>query len=242
MQLMVLAAVIGTTWLTVNWIYQVARKPSELFFPVSGTLNKTPSQTWQQYELIFRSNSTNVMTADLLAAIAQVEGSGNPVARTYWRWTWSLHPLQIYRPASSAVGMYQITDSTFAEARHYCIHNHAVAEDGPWNDWHSCWFNALYSRVIPAHAAELTSAYLDHNISAILQRHRLANVSLQRKQELAAVIHLCGAGGADDYARRSFRFINDQHCGDQEVRAYVARIESMKVEFDHLAVLQNDQK
>ncbi len=27
----------------------------------------------------------------------------------------------MYRPASSAVGMYQITDGTFAEARHLCI-------------------------------------------------------------------------------------------------------------------------
>ena len=29
------------------------------------------------------------MTPELLAALAQVEGSGNPVARTYWRWSWS---------------------------------------------------------------------------------------------------------------------------------------------------------
>jgi hypothetical protein len=226
----------------VNWIYQVARKPSELFFPVSGTLNKTPSQTWQQYGLIFRSNSTDVMTADLLAAIAQVEGSGNPVARTYWRWSWSLHPLQVYRPASSAVGMYQITDSTFGEARHYCIHSHTVAQDGPWNDWRSCWFNSLYSRVIPAHAAELTSAYLDHSIHAILERRRMTSATLQRKQELAALIHLCGAGAGDDYVRRNFRLLSEQHCGDQDVHAYIARIEAMKLEFDRLAVLQNDQR
>lgn len=238
----VVAIALSAIWLSVNWLYQVARKPSELFFPVSGTLNKTPWQTWQQYERIFHRNSTSVMTAGLLAAIAQVEGSGNPVARTYWRWSWSLHPLQVYRPASSAVGMYQITNSTFSEARHYCIHNHAVVEDGPWNDWHSCWFNRLYSRVIPAHAAELTSAYLDHNISVILERHRMTGTSLQHKQELAAVIHLCGAGAGDDYSRRNFRLMNDQHCGDQDVRAYIARIEAMKVEFSRLAVSRNGQK
>jgi hypothetical protein len=242
MKAVIVGVALGATWLSVNWVYQVARKPSELFFPVSGTLNKTPAQTWQQYELVFRSNSTAVMTPDLLAAIAQVEGSGNPLARTYWRWSWSLHPLQVYRPASSAVGMYQITDSTFAEARHYCIHHHAVVEDGPWNDWHSCWFNSLYSRVIPANAAELTAAYLDHHIHAILERHRLTGAALQHKQELAAVIHLCGAGAGDDYARRAFRLTADQHCGDQDVRAYIARIETMRVDFDRLAVLQNDQK
>jgi hypothetical protein len=241
-KVLLVAAIVAILWLAINWIYQVVRKPSELFFPVSGTLNKTPSQTWQQYQWIFRSNATNVITPDLLAAIAQVEGSGNPVARTYWRWSWSLHPLEIYRPASSAVGMYQITDSTFAESKHYCIHDHVVAQDGPWNDWHSCWFNSLYSRVIPAHAAELTSAYLDHNIAVILERHRILSATLQHKQGLAAVIHLCGAGAGDDYARRGFRFINGQHCGDQEVRAYIARVEAMKAEFDRLNVLQNDQR
>jgi hypothetical protein len=235
-------ALLAVLWLAVNWIYQVARKPTELFFPVSGTLGKTPSQTWQQYELIFRSNSTQVMSADLLAAIAQVEGSGNPLASTYWKWSWSVHPLQIYRPASSAVGMYQITNSTFAEARHFCIHHHQVLEDGPWNDWHTCWFNQLYSRVIPAHAAELTSAYLDHHINAILERHRLSNVSLQHKQELAAVIHLCGAGGGDEYARRGFKLSAQQHCGDQEVHSYIARIEAMKAVFSRLAFPRSDQK
>jgi hypothetical protein len=242
MKALVAAVAIGATWLSVNWLYQVARKPSELFFPVSGTLNKTPWQTWQQYGLIFRSNSTSVMTPDLLAAIAQVEGSGNPVARTYWRWSWSLHPLQIYRPASSAVGMYQLTDSTFHEARRYCIRNHAVTEDGPWNDWHSCWFNLLYSRVIPAHAAELTSAYLDHTISVILERHRMTGASLRHKQELAAVIHLCGAGAGDDYVRRNFRLPSEQHCGDQDVHAYIARVESMRFEFGRLAALQDEPK
>jgi hypothetical protein len=242
MQVAILAGALGILWLSVNWIYQVVRKPSELFFPVSGTLNKTPSQTWQQYGFIFRANSTATITPELLAAIAQVEGSGNPVARTYWKWSWSLHPLGIYRPASSAVGMYQITDSTFAEARHYCIHNHAVIEDGPWNDWRSCWFNAFYSRVIPAHAAELTAAYLDHNVNAILQRHRLSGTTLQHKQELAAVIHLCGAGAGDDLARRAFGLSSDQRCGDQSVHAYVARIDAMKLDFDRLAVLHNDQR
>jgi Transglycosylase SLT domain len=238
-KILVAALVIAGAWLIINGLYQVARKPSELFFPVSGTLNKHPAQTWQQYEWIFRSNATDTISADLLAAIAQVEASGNPVARTYWRWTWSLHPLQIYRPASSAVGMYQITDSTFLESKHYCIRKHNVVEDGPWNDWRSCWFNSLYSRVIPAHAAELTSAYLDHNIAVILERHRMAAVSLQHKHSLAAVIHLCGAGAGDEYARRGFRLSNEQHCGDQDVRTYIARVEAMQVVFKRLGVSSN---
>src|SRR5690606_5469457 len=151
-------------WFGVNWVYQVARKPTELFFPVSGVLYKTPAQTWSQYGVLFRKHSTDLIEPELLAALAQVEGSGNPLVRTYWRWTSSANPFEIFRPASSAVGMYQITDGTFREAKRYCVHDHVVVEDGPWHDWRSCWFNALYSRVIPSHAIEMTSAYLDRRV------------------------------------------------------------------------------
>jgi len=64
--------------------------------------------------------------------------------------------------------MLQITDGTFAEAKRYCIHDHAVTEDGPWTRFRSCWFNSLYLRVVPSHAAEMTSAFLDHKVRAIL--------------------------------------------------------------------------
>ncbi|MGO9931986.1 MAG: lytic transglycosylase domain-containing protein [Steroidobacteraceae bacterium] len=228
------AAFIVVLWLAVNWIYQVTRKPSELFFPVSATLNKTPAETWRQYSPIFRKYATSVMTPDLLAAIAQVEGSGNPVARTYWRWVWTSQPFEMYRPASSAVGMYQITDGTFAEARRYCIHDHAVAEDGPWNSWHSCWFNSLYARVLPSDAVELTAAYLDHHVALILERRRIGAATLQHKQMLAAMIHLCGAGAGDEYAKRGFRLPAGQRCGDHEVREYLDRVGAMMAVFKRL--------
>ena len=241
MKVIIGVAVVLTLTLAINGVYQVIRKPSELFFPVSGTLNKTPSETWRQYAPIFRKHATNVITPDLLAAIAQVEGSGNPVARTYWRWSWTSQPFEVYRPASSAVGMYQMTDGTFAEARRYCIHNHAVAEDGPWNSWRSCWFNTLYARVVPSHAVELTSAHLDRSVAIVLERHRMASATLQHKQELAALIHLCGAGAGNDYARRGFRLIDGQRCGDHDARAYLARIKEMKGIFDRLARIQSDR-
>jgi hypothetical protein len=221
-------------WLGSNWIYQVVRKPSELFFPVSGTLNKSPAATWAQYAPIFRKYSTAVMTAHFLAAIAQVEGSGNPVARTYWKWSWSSQPFEVYRPASSAVGMYQITDGNFAEARHFCIHDHAVVADGPWNDWHSCWFTGLYARVIPGDAVELTSAYLDRSVATILERHRMSPAPLAQKQMLAALIHLCGAGAGDEFVRRRFRLAEGQRCGDHQARAYLEHIEAMQSVFARL--------
>ncbi|HEY3731145.1 MAG TPA: hypothetical protein VGL28_07780 [Steroidobacteraceae bacterium] len=235
MQLFFSATILLTIVVALNGAYQVIRKPSELFFPVSSALNKTPLQTWRDYTPIFRAHATDVMTPSLLAALAQVEAAGNPVARTYWRWSWlTARPFDVYRPASSAVGMYQMTDGTFAQARHLCIHEHAVAQDGPWNDWHSCWFNALYTRVVPSHAVELTSAYLDRSVAGILARHGLTATAQARKQELAAVIHLCGAGAGELFARRRFHLTAGQRCGDQEVRSYLTRVQAMQSVFERL--------
>jgi hypothetical protein len=219
-------------WFALNWTYQVVRKPSELFFPVSGTLNKTPLETWVQYAPLFEKFSTRIMAPALLAALAQVEGSGNPVVRTYWRWSLNNRPFDVYRPASSAVGMYQITDGTFAEARRYCIHDHAVAEDGPWNDWKSCWFNRLYTRVVPSHAVQLTAAYLDRTVVGILERHHVKSATLEREQALAAVVHLCGAGAGDAFARRGLRLVEGERCGDHAAKDYVARVQTMQRLFE----------
>lgn len=130
--------------------------------------------------------------------------------------------------------MYQITDGTFAEARRYCIHDHAVVADGPWNDWHSCWFNSLYTRVIPSDAVELTSAYLDRSVALILERHRMGSEALLQKQMLAALIHLCGAGAGDEFARRRFRLADGQRCGDTAARAYIERVQTMQSVFIRL--------
>jgi hypothetical protein len=222
-------------FLFINWVYQVIHKPTELFFPVSGTLYKSPPETWREYGSLFEKYSTDVMTPELLAALAQVEGSGNPIVRTYWRWSWVPHPFEVYRPASSAVGMYQLTDGTFAEAKRYCVHDHHVVEEGPWNDWHSCWFNGLYMRVIPGNAIEMTSAYLDRAVTETLLANDVRSATLRQKQDLAAVIHLCGAGAGDLYVHRGLRLTAGQKCGDHEARGYVRRVDAMKRIFVRLA-------
>jgi hypothetical protein len=232
-------AVTAVIWLVANWTYQVARKPSELFFPVSGAFYKAPAETWDAYGRLFRRHSTAVVTPELLAALAQVEGSGNPVVRTYWRWSLSRQPFEIYRPASSAVGMYQFTDGTFAEARRYCIHRHVVVAVGPWYDFRSCWFNSLYTRTVPSHAVELTSAYLDRRVAEAVARHEIATATLRQKQNLAALIHLCGAGAGSAYARRGFALTAGQRCGSHDTRAYLARVAALQTTFARLAAAEN---
>ncbi len=235
MRIVVIAATVLAVFSATNLVYQVMRKPTEMFFPVSGALNKEPAETWRQYAPLFREYSTATITPELLAALAQVEGAGNPVARTYWRWRLTWHPLAIYKPASSAVGMYQMTDAAFAEARRYCIRHHTVVEDGAWDDWRSCWFNGLYTRVVPSHAVELAAVLLDRNVAAILARRPNATASPQQKEDLAAIIHLCGTGPAEAFARRGFHLIAGERCGDHAVATYLAQVNAMKRRFLRLA-------
>ena len=222
-------------WCAINWAYQVARKPTELFYPISGSLGKSPSETWRQYHSLFDEHSTTVMTPPFLAALAQVEGMGNPLAHTYWRSSLTMNPLQLYRPASSAVGMFQMTDGAFREAKRYCIHDHRVVTDGPWHDTRSCWFNSLYTRVLPSHAIELTAARLDRAVASAMRRRGIAAATLKQRQALAAVIHLCGTRAGEAYAARGFRVAAGQRCGAHDVGRYLARVTAMKRTFTRLA-------
>jgi len=237
-QIALVSGVFLVLFLAVNWAYQVVRKPSELWFPISGSFYKEPAETWRVYGALFERHSTPVMTPDLLAALAQIEGSGNPVVRTYWRFSLTNEPFEIFRPASSAVGMYQITDGTFAIARRYCIHRHSVVEEGPWYDFKSCWWNGLYTRTVPSHAVEMTSAYLDRGVAEVLARHAMSTVTLEQKQTLATLMHLCGAGAATEYARRGLKLMAQQRCGTHDASSYVARVASMQRRFRALVAAE----
>ena len=98
-----------------------------------------------------------------------------------------------------------------------------------------CGFTSLYVRAIPSHATELTSVYLDRNVASVLARTGNVKAGAQQKQDLAAFIHLCGAGPATAFARRNFRMIAGERCGDHLVAAYVSRVNAMKREFTRLA-------
>ena len=223
-RIVIIAGTVLAVFSGMNLVYQVLRKPTEVFAPVSGAFNKTPAETWRQYAPLFREYSTAAISPELLAALAQVEAAGNPVASTYWRWRLTWNPFAIYQPASSSVGMYQMTDAAFAEARRYCIRDHVVVENGGS-------LTGLDSRVPPSRAIELTAVFLDRKITAILARPLKAAASAQQKRELAAIVHLCGASSAKTFARRGFHPIAGERCGDQEVATYLAQINAMTREF-----------
>jgi hypothetical protein len=222
----VVAIVLATLVLT-NLMYHVIRKPTELFFFVGHKLDKEPTETWRHYGPLFRTYSTRSITPELLAALAQVESSGNPVDRTYWRWRFSFNPFAIYKPASSAVGLFQMTDPAYVEVSRFCIRANTVMDTG-------CGFGP-YVRAIPRHAVELASIYLDRNVEAVLTRAGDTAVNARQRQDLAAFIHLCGGGPATAYARRSFRMVASERCGDHLVAAYISRVNAMKRRFLQLA-------
>jgi len=228
MRIFVIAATILAVFSATNFAYHVVRQPTELFFPVSGAFNKKPAQTWQQYAPLFREYSTAAITPELLAALAQVESAGNPLASTYWRWGLTWNPFTVYEPASSAVGMYQMTDAALAEARRYCIYHHTVVEEG-------CPLEGLYTRVVPSHAIVLTAVFLDRNVTAILSHQRSPAASPQKKQEVAAIIHLCGPASAKAFVRHGFYLTDRERCGDHDVATYLAQVNMLKQEFLRLA-------
>jgi hypothetical protein len=67
----------------------------------------------------------------------------------------------------------------------------------------------------------MTSAFLDRAV----QRRNLKGATLQQRQDLAALIHLCG---------ESVR-LEAQRCGEHDARAYLAQVNAMKRTFRKLS-------
>jgi hypothetical protein len=80
----------------------------------------------------------------------------------------------------------------------------------------------------------MTAALLDRKVTNIVERPRIA-ATLQQKQDLAALIHLCGASAGHGYARRGFGLTNGQRCGEHDAAGYLAQVNDMKWRFVRLA-------
>ncbi|MFA6093297.1 MAG: transglycosylase SLT domain-containing protein [Elusimicrobiota bacterium] len=198
---------------TINFFVQVARKPTELLRFARFGSEKSVHRTWKEFEAEFREHGTRVITPEFLAALAQVESSGNPYAQPAWVWRWSKDPSRIYGPPSSAVGLMQITDGNLETAGRFCIREGRVSTQ-------DCWFNPLYARLSPADSVEMTAAFLHSQV----QRMAPQKASLRQRQELAAVIHLCGPEKGLPFVRSGFDAQSLGSCGTQPVVAYVRRV------------------
>ncbi|MEO0035521.1 MAG: hypothetical protein RLZZ501_1544 [Pseudomonadota bacterium] len=226
-----LVAVVAGGLFLVNLAHWVIRKPSELLAPVSDLMVKSPAETWAAYGKWFRAYATARVPAELLAALAQIESAGNPAAQTYWRWSPGADDLfGFYRPASSSVGMFQMTAPAYADARRGCVRDHVVVPRGDPR----CPAEDEPLRILPSHAIELTAVYLDRGAARLLANHPGA-VSPHQRRDLTALLHLCGPGPAGAFVRRGFRLAPGERCGDHDPAAYLAEIERLTVQFRRLA-------
>ena len=81
----------------------------------------------------------------------------------------------------------------------------------------------------------MTAALLDRTVARTLESNRIATASLRQRQDLATVIHLCGGGVGNAYARSGFRLRGGQRCGDHDVHRYLADVNALKRQFARLA-------
>lgn len=211
----------------INWVYQVVNNPIILLHSFFAGDFKSSKSTWKAYHHLFKEHSTPMMTAPFLGALAQVESAGNPVITPRWKWRFTTNLFKIYAPASTSAGLYQYTKPTFKDAKRFCIHNHRVALRGSVFRLSGCWFNGLYSRLWPSHAIEMTSARLHYYVERILKKRGQRNVSLLKKQKLAAIIHLCGVRRGEVFAQADFQFRATPKCGSHNTSAYFRRIEQV---------------
>jgi hypothetical protein len=235
LRLAVLGFLVLVVLAALNLAYQVARKPTELLGLVVAPAPVTPRETWTRYDSAFRAHATDLVRPELLAALAHAESQGDPLARAPWRWRWTWNPFALYAPASSAVGLFQMTDAAFEEGRRLCVHDHRVARAGPWHDLSGCWFTALYSRTVPAHAIEMTAARLHEHLLRTLGPARAGGLRLVPRERLAAVIHLCGPARGAAFVRRGFRTAGRERCGTHDLGAYLARVDRLTLTFERLA-------
>jgi hypothetical protein len=219
----------------VNLAYQVVRKPTELLGLVFAPAPLTPRETWTRYGGAFRTHATDLVRPELLAALAQAESQGDSLARTAWRWRFTWNPFAFYAPASSAVGLYQMTDAAFAEGRQLCVHDHRIAHAGRWYDLDACWFPVLYSRLVPGHAIEMTAARLHEHLVQALGPERVGRLGVRLRERVAAVIQLCGPARGAAFARGGFRVPAGEHCGTHDLAAYLARVDRFTLTFERLA-------
>lgn len=230
--LYIVIATVVLSIVSINFIFQIAKKPAELLSALSMHNKKSPESTWSNYNYYFNKHSTKEMTPSFLAALAQIESAGNPLATPEWKFKWTGNILNFFAPASSSVGLFQFTDGTFRKAKKYCIQENKVIKDGPWNNPNTCWFNSLYLRTSASDSIEMTSAYLTLSLKKILSKQQLSIKRLVYKT--AAIIHLCGIHRAKKYKKNGFKISQLNRCGTHSVFRYVKRVIRLEKRFSRL--------
>ncbi|MCH2535573.1 MAG: lytic transglycosylase domain-containing protein [Bdellovibrionales bacterium] len=215
-------------------VVQIIQKPAHLLGFMSSYFYKTPYETWQSYHQDFKQYETITTSSYVLAAIAQVESSGNPIATPHWEWNLKNKWHSLYAPVSSSVGLYQFTTPTFERAGTLCVHKGEIYDKvEPYQILHPCWWSRFGVRLSASSSIRAASAYLHKEVGELLRRFNMEHLGVKSRARLAMVVHLCGKyKAALLLKKRSLASLG--YCGSHNVAQYIKKAERLIVKFKKL--------
>lgn len=213
---------------------QLIQKPAQALSLISSYFYKTPYETWVSYQSYFHKYQTLTTSPYVLAAIAQVESSGNPLATPKWEWNFKNSWHSLYAPVSSSVGLYQFTTPTFKRAGKFCVHKGEVYKDIESHQiFHPCWWSKFSTRVSASSSIRAASAYLHKEVSELQSAYSKKKLSLKSRARLAMVVHLCGKYKASLLLKKS-SLASLGYCGSHRVSYYIKKAERLVKKFKNL--------
>ena len=214
---------------------QVIRKPTEMFFPVGQALVKSPAETWREYGPLFREHSTAVISRRAARRARPGRGRGQPRGADALELALEPQPLRVV-PARLERGRH------VPDHRRHLPRREALLHPRPRRRRERAVVRlalVLVQRAVHARGAERRDR--DDLGSPPSQRRRRARApedrpaTLAQKQDLAAVIHLCGAGaGRRLRARAASARPQASAAATTTSRAYLAQVNAMKRQFARL--------
>lgn len=213
---------------------QIVQKPAHLLSFMSSYFYKTPYETWQSYHSDFKRYQTITTPSYILAAIAQVESSGNPIATPQWEWNFNNKWHSLYSPVSSSVGLYQFTEPTFKRAGGLCVHEGQLYTSvKAYQVLHPCWWSRFGFRLSASSSIRAASAYLHKEVNELLNRFNMQHLGEKSRARLAMVVHLCGKYKASRLLRRQ-SLSSLGYCGRHKVSRYIKKAEKLASTFKRL--------
>lgn len=194
---------------SINIFNVLQRQPIEIlaWIPVTGPVSKDVH--WERYRSEFTKFSTPLVDAETLAAISYTESSGNPLARPPWIFKPKLDFWNSLKPQSTAFGLMQFTQSTFAEAQ-------TLAQLKGFRPF------PFFTRASPEQSIALTSLYLEEKLRSRFRRPE------RWGWKLPAVVHLCGVNRAKQWTNSSAAVQNQMFCGSHKVSRYLHEVAKMR--------------
>ena len=200
-----------------------------MFFPVAGVLDKMPAETWEAYAPLFREHSTAAVSARTAGGAGAGRGG---------RQSAGAHLLALEFLLESAVGL----QARLERRRHVPDDRsrrspmRARPASTITSSSTDCWFTGLYTpraaRATPSSSPRCPWTARARRFSA---RYPHAKVNAQQMQDLAALIHLCGAGVAQGLRAQRLPSAAGQRCGDHSAAQYLASVNTMMRQFRRLA-------